>query len=342
MRWHSQTVEAEQARQLTGYSNAITTRVFHAPRARNTRFYEVQAKSALNRVPARAQMPFGWTINPYRGCTHACQYCFARPTHEFLGFGPGEDFDREIVVKVNIADVLRAELRRPAWKREHVALGTNTDPYQWAEGHYQLLRGIWSALRDHANPCSVLTKSPLLLRDIDLFLDLSERTHFTAYLSVPTLEERAWRETEPRTPRPKARLRALKELGRRGIRVGVVIAPLLPGINDDPIQIEKVIAAAEDAGAESIDALPLHLRGSTKDVFMTWLDRTHPELVHRYRELYADGSEMRRAEYERLMALVQPRGRTWDKRVRENRQQAAELRAQPSQAPNGQEKLFDP
>src|SRR5262245_24923289 len=212
MRWHSQTVEAEQARQLSGYSESVTTRVFDAPRVRNTRFYEVQAKSALNRVPMRAQMPFGWTINPYRGCSHACHYCFARPTHEFLGFGPGEDFDREIVVKVNIADVLRAELRRPSWKGEHVALGTNTDPYQWAEGHYQLMRGIWSELRDHANPCSVLTKSPLLLRDIDLFEQLSERTHFTAYLSVPTLEERAWRQTEPRTPSPKARLKALKEL----------------------------------------------------------------------------------------------------------------------------------
>lgn len=319
MRWHSQTVEAEQARQISGYSEAITTRVFDAPRVRNTRFYEVHAKSALNRVPQRAQMPFGWTINPYRGCTHACHYCFARPTHEFLGFDAGDDFDREIIVKVNVADVLRAELRRPSWKGDHVALGTNTDPYQWAEGHYQLMRGIWSALRDYANPCSVLTKSPLLLRDLDLFAELSERTRFTAYLSVPTLEERAWRETEPRTPSPKARLKALKKLADHGIAVGVVIAPLLPGINDDPAQIEKIVEAAEDAGAESIDALPLHLRGATKQVFMRWLRAAHPEFVNHYQHLYGEGSEMARSEYERLMALAQPRGHTWDDRVREHR-----------------------
>jgi DNA repair photolyase len=340
MRWHSQTVEAERARQITGFQDAVV-RIFDAPRVRNTRFYEVQAKSALNRVPMRAHMPFGWTINPYRGCSHGCHYCFARPTHEFLGFGPGEDFDREIVVKVNVADVLRVELRKPSWKHEHVALGTNTDPYQWAEGHYRLMPGIWSALRDHANPCSVLTKSPLLLRDVDVFLELSARTKFTAYLSVPTLDEEAWRQTEPRTPSPKARLKALKELSRRGIAIGIVIAPLLPGINDDPRQINKIIAAAEDAGAESIDALPLHLRGATKGVFMHWLKRARPELVGRYEELYRDGSEMQRTEYDRLMDLVQPRGRTWDQRVREYRQTAAQLREAPADASDGQETLFE-
>jgi len=161
-----------------------------APEALDTRFHEVQAKSALNKVSGR--MPWGWTINPYRGCTHACAYCFARPTHEFLGFDAGTDFEREIVVKVNVAEVLRAELARPSWKGEHVALGTNTDPYQWVEGRYALMRGIWAALRDAANPCSVLTKSPLLTRDIDLMLQIAERTHFTAYLSVPTIDERAW------------------------------------------------------------------------------------------------------------------------------------------------------
>jgi DNA repair photolyase len=340
MRWHSQTVEAERARQLSGYSELVTTRVFDAPRVRNTRFHEVHAKSALNPVSAKVEMPFGWTINPYRGYSHACHYCFARPTHEYLGLGPGDDFDREIVVKVNIADVLRAELRRPSWKHQHIALGTNTDPYQWAEGHYQLLRGIWSTLSDHANPCSVLTKSPLLLRDVDLFLELSEHTQFTAYLSVPTLEERAWRQTEPRTPSPKARLNALKQLSKRGVAVGVVIAPLLPGINDDPKQIEQIIATAEDAGAESIDALPLHLRGSTKTVFMAWLERARPELVGRYHALYGEGSEMRRDEYERLMALVRPRGRTWEERIREHRQTAAP-RAAPTNSPADQQTIFD-
>jgi DNA repair photolyase len=298
-----------------------------APEALDTRFHEVQAKSALNKLSGR--MPWGWTINPYRGCTHACAYCFARPTHEFLGFDAGTDFEREIVVKVNVAEVLRAELARPSWKGEHVALGTNTDPYQWVEGRYALMRGIWAALRDAANPCSVLTKSPLLTRDIDLMLQIDERTHFTAYLSVPTIDERAWRETEPRTPSPRARLAALERLADAGLDVGVVIAPLLPGINDNAEQIEAIVRAAEDAGAESIDALPLHLRGATKRVFLDWLGATRPELLPRYEALYGDGSEMRRDEHQRLTQLVTPRGRTWEERIRER----FDAPAQPSQLP---------
>jgi DNA repair photolyase len=285
------------------------------PEALTTRFHEVQAKSALNRVAGR--MPWGWTINPYRGCTHACTYCFARPTHEYLGMNAGTDFEREIVVKVNVGDVLRKELARPSWKREHVALGTNTDPYQWVEGRYELMRGIWSALRDAANPCSVLTKSPLLTRDIDLMRQIAERTRFTAYLSVPTIDERAWRETEPRTPSPRARLQALRVLADAGLDVGVVIAPLMPGINDSPAQIEQIVEAAEDAGAESIDALPLHLRGATKQVFLEWLRAARPHLVPRYDALYGDGSELRRDEHHRLMELVKPRGRTWEQRMKE-------------------------
>src|SRR3954453_5458852 len=197
--------------------------------------------------------------------------CFARPTHTYLDMNAGRDFEREIVVKVNVPEVLRRELARPSWKGEHVALGTNTDPYQWVEGRYKLMRGIWAALRDAANPCSVLTKSPLLTRDIDLMLQIAERTRFTAYLSVPTIDERAWRETEPRTPSPGARLQALKALSDAGLDVGIVIAPLMPGINDDPAQIEEIVRAAEDAGVESIDTLPLHLRGATKRVFLEWL-----------------------------------------------------------------------
>jgi DNA repair photolyase len=316
MRWRDQLVDVDTARRLPGFDD-VTVRAFAAPRARRARFYEVQAKSALNRVSDRARMPFRWTINPYRGCTHACHYCFARPTHEFLGFDAGDDFDREIVVKVNIGEVLRAELRRPSWRREHVALGTNTDPYQWAEGRYGLMRGIWEALRDAANPCSVLTKSPLLLRDSDLLREISERARFTAYLSIPTLDERAWRETEPRTPSPRARLEALAKLADHGIAVGVVIAPLLPGINDDPDQIATVTQAAEAVGAESVDALPLHLRGATKHVFMRWLAVRHPELVERYRALFGEGSEMSREEHRRLLDLVRPRGRTWEERTRE-------------------------
>src|SRR3954462_3830487 len=199
MRWDELTVEADESRRLPGYRDAAVVRTFDAPEALNTRFYEVRARSALNRVPDSSYVPFRWTINPYRGCTHACVYCFARPTHTYLDFNAREDFEREIVVKVNVPELVRAELGRPSWKGEHVALGTNTDPYQWVEGRYRLMEGIWEAMRDHANPCSVLTKSPLLLRDVGLMKEISERTDFVANLSIPTLEEKAWRATEPHT-----------------------------------------------------------------------------------------------------------------------------------------------
>src|SRR3954466_6531168 len=155
--------EQDAAGRLPGYADAVVRR-FDAPEALDIRFYEVQAKSALNRVPPKSRVPFSGTVNPYRGCSHACVYCFARPTHEYLDFDAGRDFEREIVVKVNVPEVLRAELARPSWQGETVALGTNTDPYQWVEGRYKLMPGIWEAFRDSGTPCSVLTKSPLLLR----------------------------------------------------------------------------------------------------------------------------------------------------------------------------------
>src|SRR6202011_2383453 len=168
------------------------------------------------------------------------------------------------------------ELARRAWKREHVALGTNTDPYQWVEGRYRLMQGIWEALRDAANPCSVLTKSPLLLRDLPLMLQIAERTSFTACLSIPTLEEKACRETEPHTPNPRARLEAVAELNRAGVPTGVLIAPLMPGINDAPQQVEPLLDAAERAGATSIAGVALHLRGEVRDVFMDWMRAKRP------------------------------------------------------------------
>jgi DNA repair photolyase len=304
VRWQNQLIEAEEQRVLPGHRDPATVRRFDAPEALDTRFYEVRAKSALNRVPERSPMPFRWTVNPYRGCTHACSFCFARPTHTYLGFDAGRDFEREIVVKVNAPEVLRAELARPRWKREHVALGTNTDPYQWVEGHYKLMQGIWEALRDASNPCSVLTKSPLLLRDLALMLEIAERTTFTACLSIPTLDEKAWRETEPRTPNPRARLEAVAELNRAGIPTGVLIAPLMPGINDAPHQVEPLLEAAESAGATSVGGVALHLRGEVRDVFMGWLQAKRPELVPRYRELYKRGANAPPGERRRLVQMV--------------------------------------
>jgi DNA repair photolyase len=299
-------------RRLPGYREEAVVRHFDAPEALDMRFYEVRARSVLNRVPGRSRMPFRWTINPYRGCTHACVYCFARPTHRYLGFDAGRDFEREIVVKVNAPEVLRVELGRPSWRGEHVALGTNTDPYQWVEGRYRLMEGIWEALRDAAggagNPCSVLTKSPLLLRDLPLMLQIAQRTTIGACLSIPTLDERAWRATEPHTPNPRARLEAVAELNRAGIPTGVLIAPLMPGINDAPAQIEPLLQGAIDAGAQSIGGVALHLRGEVRAVFGEWLRAQRPDLLERYEELYRRGAYAPREERARLAGLVRRRG----------------------------------
>jgi DNA repair photolyase len=234
--------------------------------------------------------------------------CFARPTHKYLDFDAGRDFEKEIVVKVNAPEVLRAELARPSWKREHVAMGTNTDPYQWVEGRYRLMVGIWEALRDAANPCSVLTKSPLLLRDLPLMLEIAERTSITACLSIPTLDEKAWRATEPHTPNPHARLEAVAELNRAGIPTGVLIAPLMPGINDAPHQVEPLLQLANQAGATSIGGVALHLRGEVRGIFMDWLRAQRPDLLPRYQELYRRGAYAPREERDRLSRMVRRRG----------------------------------
>jgi DNA repair photolyase len=314
VRWSNLTLDGVAQRRLPGYRDPAAVRRFEAPEALDVRFYEVHAKSVLNRVPAQSRMPFRWTINPYRGCSHACVYCFARPTHTFLGFNPGRDFEREIVVKVNAPEMLRVELARPSWKREHVALGTNTDPYQWVESRYRLMVGIWEALRDAATPCSVLTKSPLLLRDLQLMLEIAQRASFTACLSIPTLDEKAWRATEPHTPSPRARLEAVAELNRAGIPTGVLIAPLMPGINDAPHQIEPLLERARAAGASNIGGATLHLRGEVRTVFMDWLKDQRPGLVPRYQELYRRRAYAPRKERARLARLVRrggPPGAFW-------------------------------
>jgi DNA repair photolyase len=230
--------------------------------------------------------------------------CFARPTHTYLDFNAGRDFEKEIVVKVNVPEVLRVELARPSWKGEHIAMGTNTDPYQWVEGRYKLMRGIWEALRDAANPCSVLTKSPLLLRDVDLMKEIAAVTDISANLSVPTIDEKAWRASEPHTPNPRARLEAVGELNRAGIPTGVLVAPLMPGINDDPAQVHEILQAAADAGATGVSGIGLHLRGEVRGIFMEWLRSYRPDLVERYEELYARGAYLPRVEQERIGALV--------------------------------------
>jgi len=304
VRWDNLQIEAEEGTRIPGYRDPAVVRRFDAPEALDTRFYEVRAKSVLNRVPEQSRMPFRWTVNPYRGCSHACLYCFARPTHTYLGFNAGRDFEKEIVVKVNAPEVLRAQLRKPSWTGEHVAMGTNTDPYQWVESKYRLMPGIWEALRDMRNPCSILTKSPMLLRDKALLLEIAQVTSITASLSVPTIDREAWRASEPHTPSPWARLEAVAELNRIGIPTGVLIAPLMPGINDDPRDVEKILTAAADAGAVSIGGVALHLRGEVRGVFMDWLRSYRPDLVPRYEELYAGRAYAPEPERRRLSALI--------------------------------------
>src|SRR3954469_1807936 len=304
MRWDNLTVESEKEAALPGFKEPAVVRTFDAPEALGTRFYEVRARSAINHVPKKSRMPFRYTINAYRGCSHGCLYCFARPTHTYLDFNAREDFEREIVVKVNLPEVLKAEVAKPSWKREHVALGTNTDPYQWVEGRYKLMPEIWKALRDSDTPCSVLTKSPLLLRDLPLLAELAERVGFTANLSIPTLDEKAWRATEPHTPHPRKRLEAIGELVRAGIPTGVLVAPLIPGVNDDPAQVEEIAELATAAGASHIGGIALHLRGEVRDIWFDWLRAHRPDLVPQYDRLYRRGAYMQAPERDRLGEMV--------------------------------------
>jgi DNA repair photolyase len=466
VRWDNLTIDEDEGTRLPGYRDPAVIRRFDAPEALDMRFYEIHAKSALNRVPKASKMPFRWTINPYRGCSHACVYClwgetpilkadgsheplselrvgdeilgtelqgdvrryaktrvlahwattkrafrvmlaggeeliaggdhrfltdlgwcfvtdgdggrphlapgsqlvgtrdrdiegaavaagaagvvraieplsttmrlydittgtgdfvangivshncFARPTHTYLDFDAGRDFEREIVVKVNVPEVVRAELARPSWKGEHVAMGTNTDPYQWVESRYRLMPGIWEAMRDARNPCSILTKSPLLLRDLDLMKEIAAVTDIHANLSIPTLDAKAWRATEPHTPHPRARLEAVAELNRAGIPCGVLIAPLMPGINDAPEQVEPLLEAAAAAGATGIGGIALHLRGEVRQIYLDWLRSYRPGLIPLYEELYARGAYAPTEERRRLAELVRREETSWASRFR--------------------------
>ena len=309
MRWDQQRVDEEDASRLFGLAEEAITRTFDAPEAMGINFHEVRARSALNRVPG-GRYGFGWTINPYRGCTHACAFCFARRTHTYLGFDAGRDFEREIVVKVNVPEVLRAELARPSWKRELVALGTNTDPYQWVESRYRMMPEILTALEEAETPVSVLTKSPLVMRDADLYERMAERLPVSVNLSVPTLDEKAWRATEPHTPSPAARLDAVAELRSRGIDSGVLIAPLMPGINDTPEQVQPIVDRAREAGATFLGGVALHLRGEVRDVFFGWLRAKRPDLIPQYERLYANGrAYMRPPDRSRVSSVVRGWGR---------------------------------
>ncbi|MGH8915714.1 MAG: radical SAM protein [Acidimicrobiia bacterium] len=279
---------------------------------RGLTFHEIEARSILNRVPG-TYLPFDWTINPYRGCSHACVYCFARPTHEYLGLDIGKDFDSQIVVKVNAVELTRAETAPGRWAGESIAMGTNTDPYQPAEGKYRLTRGILEVLTERRNPFSLLTKSTLALRDIDLFAEAARNSQVTVSFSIGTLDPDVWRQTEPGTPHPQRRVEAIARLTEAGIPTGVLIAPIIPGLSDSPEQVAAVEAACRQAGVGSISTIRLHLRPGVKEHFMGWLADTHPELSSTYEKLYRDRAYLprhpgarRRAPEPKPKETVQP------------------------------------
>jgi DNA repair photolyase len=271
---------------------------------RGLEFVHVQARSIINRLPPMTPMPFRHTINAYRGCSHACTYCFARPTHAYLDLDPSTDFDRVIVVKVNAVERLRAELAPKRWAGDPVAMGTNTDPYQRAEGKYHLTRGIVEVLAEHANPFSILTKSTLILRDRDLLADAARRADVSLCFSVGTLDEDVWRLTEPGTPPPARRLDAVARLNEAGIRTSVLIGPILPGLSDAPAQLDAVVRGAVDAGAASISSVLLHLRPGVREHYLASLQDHRPDLVADHEQLYARGAYAPREHRDRVSALV--------------------------------------
>ena len=276
---------------------------------RGMEFLHVNARTIINTVPAESRMPFRHTINPYRGCSHACVYCFARPTHDYLGLGIGSDFERKIVVKVNAIERLRAELRAPSWDGDHIAMGTNTDPYQHAEGKYHLTRGIVEVLSEARNPFSILTKSTLILRDIDLLAAASERTEVAVSFSVGTLDRSVWKLTEPGTPPPDRRIEALRRLTSAGVSCGVLVAPVLPGLSDSAGQMEEVVEACAAAGAVSIHGVALHLRGRVREHYLDWLAQARPDLAALYRRRFSRGAYQDQRERDRIDQVVRTAAR---------------------------------
>jgi DNA repair photolyase len=291
MRWDTQRLDHTTAsRTLALTELGAVSRVFDTPEFKGVTFHEIRAKSVLNQVPKASAMPFRWTVNPYRGCTHACTYCFARQTHTYLDLDAGIDFDSQVVVKVNVAQVLRRELSRPSWRAEHIAMGTNVDCYQRAEGRYQLMPDVIGALRDFDTPFSILTKGTLILRDLPLLKAAATEAGFTANLSVGFLDRELWRSVEPGTPSPQARLRVCAMLTDAGIRCGVLLAPVLPYLTDSDEAIDAAVESIARSGAAHVWGIALHLRPGAREWYLAWLAREHPGLVVPYKQLYGNRS----------------------------------------------------
>jgi DNA repair photolyase len=268
------------------FEQGAVVRTFDTPEFKGMTFYEVRARSIINRVPEASRVPFRWTINPYRGCSHACFYCFARNTHTYLDLDAGEDFNRQVVVKVNAPELLRKELAHKTWKGEHIAMGTNVDPYQRAEGRYRLMVGILEAMRYARQPFSILTKGSLILRDLELLQACAELADVGTNVSVGFTDRTVWRLLEPGTPAPQVRLDVCRTLNEGGIGCGVLMAPIIPFLTDGDEQLEETVRAIAESGATHISPIVLHLRTGAREWFLTWLAEHHPELVPKYEGLY--------------------------------------------------------
>jgi DNA repair photolyase len=290
MRWDNQRLKPEAANE-TGSNPALfelsaVTRTFDTPGFRGMTFHEVHAKTIISKVPEASRVPFRWTINPYRGCSHSCVYCFARNTHTYLDMDAGKDFDTQIVVKVNAVERLRQELAAPRWCGEHIAMGTNVDCYQRAEGRYQLMPGIIGALTKAANPFSILTKGTLVLRDIELLAAAAEVTDVALNVSAGIVDKDLSRLIEPGTPAPDRRLAACAALNERGLGCGVLMGPVLPFLTDSPSQLERAVREIAAAGATHVSPIVLHLRTGAREWFWSWLQDCYPDLVPAYAKLY--------------------------------------------------------
>lgn len=313
MRWEGQTLTAEQSDVIPGLGQlgglarmSGLVRSVRTPEFDGVTFHEVIAKSALNRVGSSPNLPFTWTINPYRGCTHACVYCFARSTHRYLELDAGRDFDTQVIVKTNIVDVLRRELAKPSWRREPVALGTNTDPYQRAEGRYQLMPGIIEALADSGTPFSILTKGTLLRRDLPLLADAARAVPVELAISIAILDDELQETLEPGTPTASARLATVTAAREAGMGVAVFMMPVLPFLTDSREHLDAALARIKAAGATSVSYTALHLRPGVKEWFARWLNTHRPDLVPRYRALYGDGAYAPASYRKALAARIKP------------------------------------
>jgi len=330
MRWSGQEISAEQSDTLPGLARLSNlVRSVQTPEFAGITFHEVLARTALNRIPGRSSMPFGWTINPYRGCSHACVYCFARGSHSYLDLDSGRDFDSQIIVKVNVAEVLAKEVAKPSWQRHPVALGTNTDPYQRAEGRYRLMPGIISALAGSGTPFSILTKGTLLRRDLALLAEANERVPVSLAMSIAVYDDELQQSIEPGTPTTTARLATVSAVREHGMACSVFLMPVLPYLTDTRAHLATALARIKEAGATSVMYTALHLRAGVKPWFMAWLGEHHPELVGRYQAMYGTGAYAPKEYRMWLAARVRPLIRQYGldrslepQRLREVRRQA--------------------